>query len=244
MDLSRLKESDQFGRFYLKIPGNERYGNYFRSIDALRLFLEGRDWQRAVTGYYLNVAGDRDAVRLSYFSDDPDKAFAAIDGLYEEGRIVEAERPQLPFKASVACIYGNEELRFRKFLYTYTLIGLDIMKADLLNARCLMATFRWQVMLGRLPARPHFENTFSAGSASYNALSGAEKEQFWNDLGHWPNPPQVDWAHMMVNMILPGDWNHKGMWEHFLVPAQPKTVEEINEYLQDWDFRIPKGWRV
>ena len=54
--------------------------------------------------------------------------------------------PTIPKHFRNSAGYGGEELRFRRFLFTYTLIGLEIMETDLLHARRLFATFRWQVM--------------------------------------------------------------------------------------------------
>lgn len=229
MDLKRLTISDLFGRFYLREGDPERITSYFRTVDALRPFLNSREWTDSITGYYINAMGDYDMVRLSYFSADPEAVQKAINKLYSDSNIKEAAESEKPHEITIAGWYGGEELRFRRFLYLYTLIGLDIMKYDLLNARCLMATYRWQVMLSRGSARKHFEKTFEAQSPAYNSLSREDKYQFLEDLGYWPNPPQVDWAHMMVNMILPGDVNDaKGLWNYFLSPKPAKTIDEIN----------------
>lgn len=237
MDLGRLKETDVFGRFYLKLPGDRRFDNYFRTIDALRPLLSSDGWDKAATGYYLNVAGNMDTVRLSYFTADPDNAQNCAESFCQGNNIIEGQNREPPHPTRIAEKYGGEELRFRRFLYLYTLIGLDIMQAVLLNARCLMATFRWQVMLSRQPYQPHFQRTFEKESLSYNALSEKQKEQFWSDLSNWPNPPQVDWAHMMVNMILPGDF--KDNWGYFLSQKPALSLDEINIKIQGLDFQIP-----
>ncbi len=237
MDLSRLKETDVFGRFYVKLPDNRQFDNYFRTIDALRPLLASKEWDNVVTAYYLNVAGNMDTVRLSYFTANPDNAQNCVESFCRRSNITESQNRELPHSTKIAEKYGGEELRFRRFLYLYTLIGLDIMQANLLNARCLMATFRWQVMLSRQPYRPHFQRIFEEQSPSYNALSDAQKEQFWLDLSNWPNPPQVDWAHMMVNMVLPGDF--KNNWDYFLSQKPALRSDEINIKIQGLGFQIP-----
>ncbi|MDD5427700.1 MAG: hypothetical protein PHI58_00490 [Candidatus Omnitrophica bacterium] len=246
-DLTKLTTEDLFGRFYLKAPGNKKFENYYKTIDDMRPFLYGSEWLDAVSGYYINVAGNYDTARLSYFSKDPGKALSAVSALKEKYGITESRQAEDPHKACVSELYGGEELRFRKFLCAYTLVALDIMKADLAGARCMMAVFRWQITIPRKPVRPYFEDVFRAQSPFYNLLSARDKEQFWLDLSNWPNPPQVDWAHMMVNMVLPGDWNRNGRWKWFIEQKTPKTIPEINEELENigLDLRItPSGNKI
>ncbi|MCX5679082.1 MAG: hypothetical protein NTZ95_00125 [Candidatus Omnitrophica bacterium] len=241
----KLSTEDLFGRFYLKVPGDKRFENYYRSLDTIKSFLYSEEWLSAVTGYYINTIGDFDAVRLSYFTTKPEKVLNAVSALKQKTGVIESQQAEAVHKANVSEFYGGEELRFRRFLCLYTLIGLDLIAADLSNVRCLMTTFRWQITLPRKPVRPYFENTFRSQSQFYRSLSTGDKEQFWLDLSNWPNPPQVDWAHMMVNMILPGDWNKNGRWKAFLAEKPPKTIPEINNELENigLDFRIsPPVW--
>jgi hypothetical protein len=242
MQRPTLSIADLSGRFYLQLPGGGgRFAGYFASLEALRPMLEGAKWQGAATGYFINVAGDFDAVRLTYFTAAPEtlnevvSAFAAARGL------AQSQPPEPPVPAQVAGGYGGEELRFRRYLATYTLIGLDLLRADALHARRLFATFRWQVMAARQPYRPHFERTFQRDSPFYRGLPAAEQEQFWSDLAHWPNPPQVDWAHMMVNMLLGCDW--LGDWRYFLQPRPPLSLAEINQRVAEQGFSIPADWQ-
>lgn len=53
MDLSRLKETDIFGRFYLKLPGDRQFENYFRTIDALRPLLASKEWAHMMVNMIL-----------------------------------------------------------------------------------------------------------------------------------------------------------------------------------------------
>ena len=96
-------------------------------------------------------------------------------------------------------------------------------------------------MRSRQEYKPHFEGTFIRDSRVYSSLSDEDRNQFWNDLSYWPNPPQVDWAHMMVNMILPGDFITN--WNDFLQPKPALTIEEINKIIKPLKFQIPIGWR-
>ncbi|MEA2039944.1 MAG: hypothetical protein U9N82_08965 [Thermodesulfobacteriota bacterium] len=237
---SRISEDDLFGRFFLKKPDGVQYENYFSTICAIYPLLQDGDWNECVTGYYINVAGNMDAVRLSFFTDDPQNAINCENDFCSENNIVEIQPCEYPHKVKIAEGYGGEELRFRKFLHMYTLIGIDLINADLLNARCLLATFRLQVMRSRQEYKPHFEGTFKKHSQTYLSLSEEGKEQFWSDLSNWPNPLQVDWAHMMVNMILPGDF--VPAWNDFLAPKPSLTIGEINQVVAPMNFQIPVDW--
>lgn len=239
-ECSRLSENDLFGRFFLKKPNGIKFDNYYNTIIELRSLFDSEDWEKYVTGYYINVAGDMDTVRLSYFTVDPQKVSKCKDDFCLSNNIVESQPLIIPHKTRISKPYGGEELRFRKFLYMYTLIGLDLLKADLLNARILFVTFRLQVMRSRQAYKPHFEGTFEKHSQIFLSLSDEDKKQFRDDLSNWPNPPQVDWAHMMVNMILPGDFQK---WNDFLSPKPAMTFEEINRIIAPvWNFQIPNGW--
>ena len=237
-----VSETDLFGIFHLRKGTTRRFEGYYDSLDAIRPMLRSSEWKQRVSGYYVNVSGDSNAVRLSYFTTSPPQStnlvntFAAKHGL----DVIESEYPHT---VRIAEKYGGEELRFRGFLCTYAPIALDIMEADLLNARCLLATFRWQVMRARLPYQRHFINTFREQSRFFNALLADSQDQFWHDLAHWPNPPQVDWAHMFVNMVLGCDWIAREIWMDFRVPAPALSIEQINQAVGQQGFQIPADWR-
>ncbi|MGD8380949.1 MAG: hypothetical protein PVJ11_02295, partial [Syntrophobacterales bacterium] len=143
-DLNQLRETDLFGRFYLKKPNGGRFQGYYESLSAIRPFLRSKEWLQSVTGYYVNVAGKQDAVRLSYWTTAPEQTRKIVDLFVSQNGLKHIEEPVIPKHTRNSTGYGDEELRFRRFLSTYTLIGLEIMETDLLHARRLLATFRWQ----------------------------------------------------------------------------------------------------
>ena len=244
MNLNRLKETDLFARCYLRAPDGGAFAQYYASLNAIRPLLSSEEWPGSVTGFFINVIEDDtyDAVRLSYWTTSPEQPRQVVDKFVAEHSLEYVRQPGDPSPTRNSDKYGDEELRFRKFLATYTQIGLDIMEADLLNARRLFATFRWQVMVSRQPYKPHFEGTFQNHSPFYDALSDTEKDQFWSDLSNWPNPPQVDWAHMMVNMVLGCDWNQI-FQRASIASLPPLSIQEINEGIKDQGFQIPQDWR-
>jgi hypothetical protein len=248
MNLNNLKTTDLFGRFFLKAPNGGEFIGYYSSLDAIRPLVVSEEWMKNVTGFFINVAnvaGNFDAVRLSYWTASPKQIRQVVDEFVGEHGLKSIKEPPTPVQASNSELYGGEELRFRRFLSTYTLIGLDITKADLLHARCLLATFRWQVMRNRQPYKPHFIWTFENYSPFYNSLAETEKDQLWLDLAHWPNPPQMDWAHFLVNMVLGCDWNNSlGIGrELYLDPKPQLTISGINKIIERQGFQIPENWQ-
>jgi hypothetical protein len=241
-DLDQLRETDLFGRFYLKKPNGGRFQGYYKSLNCMRPFLRSEDWLQSVTGYYVNVAGKQDAVRLSYWTTAPEQTRKIVDHFVSGNGLKHIEKPIIPERARNSAGYGGEELRFRRFLFTYTLIGLEIMGTDLLHARRLLATFRWQVMRAGKPYRPHFLRTFEDQSFFFNSLSAAEREQFWRDLAYWPDPNKVDWAHLFVNMVLGADWFP--IYQHFHSPQRPLSFSEINKLVEPMGFQIPANWNL
>src|SRR5579859_1235062 len=137
-NLSRLTVTDITGRFYLKLPqAGGRFAGYYASLDALRPLLAGAEWQAAVTGYYLNVAGDFDAVRLTYLTTTPEQVRAVVEAFAAARGLAQSQPPEPPAPSQISGSYGGEELRFRRFLCTYPLITLDLLQADPLHTRCL-----------------------------------------------------------------------------------------------------------
>jgi len=88
-------------------------------------------------------------------------------------------------------------------------------------------------MRARQSYKPHFLRTFENQSPFYNSLSPTEKDQFWHDLVHWPNPLEVDWAHFFVNMVL--GCIEKGQ---VLIFENLKTIVRKEPDFHSW---IPKG---
>lgn len=239
MAFDQLRETDLCEQVFIKKPDGGRFLGYYSSLDAVQPLLARKAWSKFVTGYYINVGGDFDAVRVSYFAPYMEDVNKLIKGFVYENdlQIINWSHADKPGKVSGS--YGGEELRFRRFLSTYTLIGLDMMEVDLFHSRCLLATFRWQIFREKRDYRSHFQPTFEKCSATYRSLGNSEKEQFWLDLSHWPNPPQVDWAHFLVNMVLGCDWN--GVFQGGY--PQPKlSIEDINMGIKDQGFQIPNGW--
>lgn len=239
-----ISKSDLFGVFYVKKPDGTKWDSYYKTIDTLRPLFNEEEFTEVVKGFYLNICGSFDSVRISYFvsEENAQRAVNKFRRFFSENHIVEIGETECPQEKLVAKAYGgiDYEERFRNFLVLETKIGLDLMKEDLLRARILLAIYRWQIRKASLPVREHFEPAFRKYSSTYNSLSEKEKDQFFADLAEWPNPPQVDWAHMMVNFVLGCDWNLVFSDPNYLTPGKPLSVPEINALIKNLGFQIPQ----
>lgn len=204
-------------------------------------------FNKFLIGFYINSWSNKDGtkmgVRLSYFTTAMRMCpFIWLVRYFLRRRgLIEINPAVLPSKGSVALDYGGEqyELRFRKYLCLETQIGLELLRADQQHARSLAAIYRWQVFATRSPIKLHFEPSFVKYSETYNSLTDSQREQLWADLSFWPNRPQVDWAHFLINLIFSGDWN-----DLFKVgPFTPLSISDINNnYLKNLGFTIDVGW--
>jgi hypothetical protein len=240
LNLENLTESDLFGRFHLALKGAvPSVKSYYDSLCALRPLFRSTNWLNAATGWYLNIDDDC-RVRLSYFTRTPAATHAAVSDFARRAGFEEPHSDAPPQSDRVSAMYGGEELRFRRYLATYTAIGLELLAADLLHARRLFACFRFCVMPPRLPYRPFFEPTFQRHSSMFGQLQRAAQEQFWLDFANWPDPRQVDWAHMFVNMVLGCDWTEFCRYP----PEDAWSLDRVNGVLRDGKhgFQIPEHW--
>ena len=231
---------DCFGRLLITNNDSTKFRGYYSTLDALRPLFALPEWKASTTGWYLNVADGFSVVRISYFSPVDADPRDLVRGLLTDLGLSFHTSPEAPEQIDVAAAYGGDELRFRQYLATYSRIGLDIMSANLLHAQSLFATFRWQVFMAKRDYREHFAPTFETSSPFYRDMPDKDRQQLWRDLEYWPNPPQVDWAHMFVNMVLACDWNHVFGWTY---PQEPRTIPQINEALGvDHVFQVPPEW--
>lgn len=240
-----------FGIFRIrKLPGN-KYDSYYRTVNLLSSLLCSNRLLETIAGFYLNhvplTINDHteSVVRISYFVSE--SRVSNAQSMFREFLLqndLSVANEDNPRSFVLAENYGGSsyEERYRNFLNLQTRIGLELINADLLQAKCLIATYRWQVRKAGLPVRAHFEPTFARDSSTYNALSSSEKEQFFVDLQEWPNPTQVDWAHFMVNLVLGADWNYEICAPSYLTPGQPLSIPEINVRLKELEFQIPLDW--
>lgn len=251
MGIKRTSKDDLFGIFHVKKPDVINGVSYYKTLDALRPLFKDKEFNQIIKGFYLNVSGrlpkDFDSVRISYFVDklNCEKVVVIFKQFFRDNGLLEIKSNEYPHEIILAKNYGGEkyEERYRNYLVLETQIGLDLIKTDLLHARILFATYRWQVRKASLPFKEHFEPIFKKYSPTYNSLSDEEKDKLFTDLAFWPNPPQVDWAHMMVNFVLGFDWNWVFSDPNYLTPGKPLSIREINKIVKNLGFQIPLDWK-
>ena len=244
---TRISTEDFFGIFYVRKPNGLKWDSYYKTIDVLRPLFDSGSFREIISGFYLNVCGNLDSVRISYFVNEKkaSRSVSIFRDFFANNGLTEIETFSAPRKAIIAQSYGgmDYEERFRDFLARETQIGLEIMKGNLLHSRRLFATYRWQVRKASLSFEEHFEPTFEKYSQTYNSYSPEEKSQFFADLKEWPNPPQFDWGHFIVNLVLGGDWFVSQL--DYLTPGRPMPINKINRILlrSGMGFQIPEKWK-
>lgn len=254
MNINKVPKDALFGIFYVRKPLGDMYDSYYDTLHALAPLFRSNELRQRIVGFYVNHISEtigghiEETVRISYFVQKSDVSSAVT--LFSEffnNKALTCVKEQHPLPLIVARNYGGEsfEERFRSYLNLQTQIGLELIERDLLQAQRLFATYRWQIRRACLQHRPHFEPTFERDSPTYNSLSTEAQNQFLDDLGEWPNPPQVDWAHMMVNLVLGADWMWAFGHPNYLIPGRPCPVEIINMLVNDlgFKFQIPPDWR-
>lgn len=229
---------DGAGRFYISGPETRRWLCYYDTIERLRPLFESPQFQRHISGYYVSSNGDFNAVRLVYLTplDSREKAEREIETFIQKNKLSETDARRPPDPDSLAKQYGGSEfeLQFRQFLALETLIGLEIMKANLLHAQSLLATYRFQVFIAHSCIRQHFEPTFQRDSDTFHSLSSEDKNSLWLDFS------KSAWAHFLVNLVLGFDYTD------YSYPNEPYSIPRINkEILEPLNvhFEIREDWK-
>jgi len=231
--MKKIPKEDLFCIFYVRKPDATVWDSYYNTLDALRPLFKDTKFGKVVSGFYLNHIDN--SVRISYFVSEANskKAISIFRDFLKKSQITEINFEQ-PRQAVVAEKYGGKELeeRFRHFLALESQIGLELIEADLPNARILFATYCFQVRKALLPVREHFEPNFMRHSPTYASLSSEERERFLRDLECF------SLAHMMVNFVLGCDFQA-------IQDGLALSIPEINEILRanNIGFQVPLDWR-
>jgi hypothetical protein len=238
--LKDVPVDDLFGIFYVRKPDGLRWESYYRAIDSLRALFDDEEFRKFVHGFYLNIAGKFDSVRISYFVDavDIERSTVLFQEFFAKNGLLEIDEHSSPHRNIIAGGYGGIEYeqRFRNFLRDYTQIGLELLQENLLHSRRLFTVYRFQVRQGSMRFEGFFEPTFNKYSPTYVSFSSEKKSEFFGDL-EISKPPHTGWAHMMVNMIVGCDFPYS--------PHNPPlTIAEINRWLTQAGigFQIPANW--
>ncbi len=233
--------NDYFGTILITGKNKRNFYGYYSIIKDIQPFLSSSKWMSYTTGWYLNSQGSNfDSVRISYFCSPNKDPRKTLKTFLSDSTLSLIEEPSKPKRIKVSGGYGGEELRFRNYLSHYSHIGMDLINSDLHYTQCLFVMFRWQIFIWGGDCASYFEPSFENRSPYYRAMSDENKSQFLKDLNHWPNSPQVDWAHMFVDMILGVDWFR--LFKTTQLNA-PLPIDRINDILNGLHiFKIPRDW--
>lgn len=240
MNWKSVSNDDLLGQFVIKLPENKRWPSYYETINRFRVLFESPQFQQHVSGYYVNSLhepyGPR-YLRIKYFTppDSHENAEREIENFITKNELTEKKDDRIhPKQGSAAISPGDSQLRCRQFLTLETLLSLQIMKKDLLNAQSLMATYRWQVFKARQPRAPHFKPTFERDSSAYFSLSPNDKVFLYSCLSNYK------WAHFLVNLVLGFDETD------YSLPREPYSIPRINKEIlepRNAPYRISEDWK-
>jgi hypothetical protein len=248
----RIPKSALFGIFFVRKLAGAQFDSYYRTIDVLSPFLCSNELTETVLGFYLNHVPEQIddhselVLRISYFVSEScvSKALSTFVELFSRKQL-SVPKQCTPRPILLAARYGGSmyEEPFRNFLNLQNRIGLELMRADLLHARCLFATYRWQVKKDPSSIEKHLEPTFEKWSSAYRSLSRTERTQFLTDLQARPDTTNYDWAHMMINLVLGGDCRLQDLDQIAAAVGRGPSISEINRLIETLEFQIPLDWK-
>lgn len=237
---------DYLGQIHVSCENRTTNAGYFKSIDRLAEICNRNQFNQLVTGFYLNVSKIPGSVRLSYFvNPDLENSESHIIELLTKNNVsIEQIGMKLaPLEITLQYKWPiRTEKELRDFLVAYTKVGLEMMRNNLYHSRCLMATYRFQVRWASLDIRNHFKRSFEILSPTFNSWDNKDRDSFLSALEEWPRRQQVDWAHFMVNLILPGDYNTVFRDPNYSRYSNPLSIAEINHFIKIFEFQIGEDW--
>lgn len=200
---NNMSTHDFSARIYTTMNMGASLSDYYKTVSVLRELFASPEWSSSVTGFYLNAITRESyqvTVRIAYMVSamtakpvDSYQAYADRKGLVTVG-FDELE----PRESVMTDYYGGDELLFRRYLATYSWIGMDLLENDFDGSTRLFTDLRKQP---RATYRAFLENTFLFRSPYFAAMLKADQEEFWQSFVSWPKS-NADWTHMMVNMMI------------------------------------------
>jgi hypothetical protein len=248
--MNQLTGNNPFVVLFFRFPNLKplkKAEEYFSCLKLLRPLFGSSGFKASTLGYYLNY--NTQSVRLTYFTNNETETKEAIDNFLNENGGIALSECEAPKIGNIAKRYGGDNLRFRRFLNTYTQIGLDLLDYDILYSRRLVAEYRLTYSTQKISCNPLFEPAFTKHSKFFSQLDTQSVEQMWEDLNFWhphPNKPGcvADWAHFLVNMLLPGDYIYTNNEGPFINPSAsaPITGSQKEEVLRRLNIEVPSNW--
>ena len=206
MSQNLITIDDFSARIYTITGGGETLDDYYKTVFLLSDFLKSSEWKSSVSGFYLNAIKREPynyTVRIAYMvngmTSQPVECYQAYA---LRKKLVTAGYDELKPPAGLYTdYYGGDELAFRRYLATYSWIGIDLLRNGFEESTRLFSDLRKQP---RATYRPFLESFFLDKSPYFSSLTKGEQAEFWAAFVSWPKS-SADWAHMMVNMMIGRD---------------------------------------
>ena len=91
MRVRKIPKEDLFGLFFIKKSYESKWDFYYGTIDGLRPLFESKEFNRIISGFYVNLIGE--SVRISYFVSKENKqlAISIFQSFFKKKEISEFE---------------------------------------------------------------------------------------------------------------------------------------------------------
>jgi len=166
---------------FVKNPGIQ-IQHYFDTVLKLKPLFETDDFKKHVTGFYINGILDNNipipSVRLSYYTTNGKESEKTILKFIKDNSL------NLFTGKGHSPMHSDVSVRFRKVLYLYTLIGIDLISRDPLGFRKMFVDFDKlahnspQLINSSYVLEPEIMNH----SISYKFFNEGLKDKFWDAM--------------------------------------------------------------
>ena len=177
---------------------------------------------------------DDGGIRFSYFTADPQVTEPGLTdrivSLGFEKYLPDQDEPPREEQFESYLRGGQTNLAFRRFLQLMTNVGLELLDRDEEYSRRLVKKYRLDIAPSGDSSQDYFRKAFDR-LAYFRSLPRRLQEELLAGLDH------VDWAHMFVVMLRPGDWKIVP-WK--IVPGRP-IVPQIRRYFALRES-LPEDW--
>ncbi len=218
----KVSDSDKIGRVYLKLKNSKgnNIDDYFEGVKKLQAFLRSKEFESNLTGFFLSFWNDG-GIRFSYFTNNDHQTISFLDNKISSlgftKYLDDVEPSDLSFGYYLRNVKTN--LDFARFLQLITNIGLELLEKDVVYSRRLAVKYRLEIAPQGGSCKSYFEQAFNKMSY-YKSLSPEIKQELMEGLDFW-HTSWEDWAHMLIVMIMPGDWIYNNTLTHYFDPRRP-----------------------
>jgi len=203
---------------------------YFEGVSRLTKFLCSDELHNHINGFHLSLWQDG-GIRFTFFTNEDLDSENYLQGQFEELSFerylaMDEESPRNEQYLEY-CNKGKTYLDFRRYLQLMTNIGLQLLEKDITDTRDLAAKYRLEIGPEKASAKPFFEEWFK-DLDYFKSIDSTVKEELLDGLDFWFTD-RMDWAHMFIVMILPGDIINLDYYEDLFVTRRPIPDVRLKE---------------